>query len=91
LFSDDATDFEQRVVDDVQQTLHDEFVDTCWPRCPEHPHHPLWYSQQWWSCSQSGYRVARLGGLPNAETNGRLTCRCSLRAAWQNLSDPRRR
>lgn len=63
LFSNDAADFEQRVVDDVQQYLHDTFVDTTWPSCPHHPNHPLWYSEQWWRCERSGIRVAPLGEL----------------------------
>jgi hypothetical protein len=63
LFSDDPADFEQRVVDDVQQYLHDTFVDTTWPACPDHLNHPLWYSEQWWRCEQAGKRVALLGEL----------------------------
>ena len=66
IFADDPADFEQRVVDDVQQWLHDTFVDTSWPACPEHPHHPLWYSDGWWNCRQSGRRAAPLGGLRHA-------------------------
>jgi DNA replication protein DnaC len=56
-------DFEQRVVDDVQQCLHDTFVDTSWPACPEHLNHPLWYSEGWWRCERSGRRAAALGEL----------------------------
>lgn len=66
LFADDPTEFEQRVVDDVQQRLHDTFVDTSWPACPEHPNHPLWYSDGWWICERSGRRAAPLGGLRRA-------------------------
>lgn len=33
-FTNNPVDFEQRVVDEVQQYLHDTFVDTSWPRCP---------------------------------------------------------
>ena len=62
-FAVEAQDFEQRVVDDVQQHLHDAFVDTSWPACPHHPNHPLWYSDGWWSCEKSGQRAAPLGGL----------------------------
>jgi hypothetical protein len=65
LFCDNAADFEQRVVDDVQQYVHDTFADTAWPRCPEHPHHPLWYSDNRWRCEQSGKLFAPLGGLLN--------------------------
>jgi hypothetical protein len=61
LFSDDPADFEQRVVDDVQQELHDSFVDTSWPRCPAHPHHPLWYSAPSWVCPKTGRVFAELG------------------------------
>ncbi len=63
LFCDDTADFEQRVVDDVQQYFHDSFVDTTWPRCPDHPNHPLWYSAHWWRCEQLRKAVAPLGGL----------------------------
>jgi hypothetical protein len=63
LFSDDAADFEQRVVDEVQQELHDSFVDTSWPRCPAHPHHPLWYSAPCWVCDKTGSVFAQLGTL----------------------------
>ena len=63
MFAHDAPDFEQRVVDDVQQYLHDTFVDTSWPACPHHPNHPLWYSDGWWSCDETGQRAAPLGGL----------------------------
>ena len=62
-FTDNPADFEQRVVDDVQQYLHDTFIDTSWPACPEHPHHPLWYSDGYWKCDHSGRLVAALGGL----------------------------
>jgi hypothetical protein len=31
-----------KVAEEVQQGLHDTFVDTTWPACPLHPHHPLW-------------------------------------------------
>jgi hypothetical protein len=50
-------------VDDLQQYLHDSFADTTWPRCPDHPNHPLWYADKWWKCEQSGRRVSRLGTL----------------------------
>lgn len=70
LFTGDPDDFEQRVVDDVQQYIHDSLIDTSWPRCPEHPHHPIWYSDGWWSCETTGKRIARLGKL-FAENEGR--------------------
>ena len=63
LFCDDPESFEQRVVDDVQQSVQDDFVDTSWPACGEHLKHPLWCSGGWWRCEVSGRRVAPLGGL----------------------------
>ena len=63
LFTVGREDFEQRVVDDVQQELHDGFIDTSWPRCPAHPHHPLQYSRRGWVCLATGRVVAQLGTL----------------------------
>lgn len=59
----DLASFEQSVVDDVQQWLHDMFIDTSWPKCPDHPNHPLWFSNGWWECQATRRRVAPLGGL----------------------------
>ena len=55
--------FEQQVVDDVQQQIHDDFIDTSWPRCPRHTHHPLWYGDGGWSCDQDPELLAPLGSL----------------------------
>ena len=63
MLTDDPEVFERRVVEDVQQFLHDTFVDTSWPLCPEHPNHPLWYSDGWWKCAHTGRRLAPLGAL----------------------------
>ena len=41
-FIEDVEGYLQRVVDDTQQDIHDEFIDTVWPRCPRHAH-PLWF------------------------------------------------
>jgi hypothetical protein len=64
-FIDDAPSYVQRVVDDTQQDIHDEFVDTVWPRCPRHAH-PLWFRDGSWWCERDDLRVAPLGEL---ETN----------------------
>lgn len=66
MFSDGVPEYEQRVVDDVQQRMHDEFVNTTWPTCPHHPNHPLWYSDGWWRCRVDG-PIARLGELAESE------------------------
>lgn len=51
-----------KLVDDVQQELHDTFVDTTWPACPRHGRHPLWYHDDgWWWCEQDRVAVCRLG------------------------------
>jgi hypothetical protein len=71
LFTDDPADFEQRVVDDVQQAMHDDFIDTSWPRCPVHPQHPLWYSAPSWVCDRTETAFAELRALmygPNKQT-----------------------
>lgn len=48
---------------DVQQELHDTFVDTTWPYCPEHPNHPMWFDAGAWRCASGGTTVAPLGEL----------------------------
>lgn len=62
LFADSFDDYARRVIDDVQQAVHDDFLDTSWPACPHHPNHPLWYSEGWWRCDRAG-AIARLGDL----------------------------
>lgn len=62
LFAETLQEYERRVVEDVQQRLHDERVDTTWPACPVHANHPLWCSDGWWRCKDGG-AVARLGEL----------------------------
>jgi len=45
--------FAERVIENVQQRMHDEFIDTSWPECPEHGRHPLWVrgGPPWlWKC-----------------------------------------
>jgi hypothetical protein len=60
-FIDDDDWFEQWLVDTVQQYFHDTFVDTTWPACPKHPHHPLWFRDNAWWCGDES--VAILGRL----------------------------
>ena len=52
-----------KVAGDVQQELHDAFVDTTWPHCPAHPNHPLWFDEGAWRCTSGGAFVASLGDL----------------------------
>jgi hypothetical protein len=60
----EPTDAADKIVEDVQQYLHDTFVDTTWPTCPRHPHHPLWFRNDAWWCEQEGVPAFRLGELP---------------------------
>jgi hypothetical protein len=62
----DLADPEAKLVDDVQQILHDTHVDTTWPTCPHHSRHPLWYRDGGWWCEQLEERVFPLGALPPA-------------------------
>jgi hypothetical protein len=62
-FCSDAGDYLQRVVDDVQQQIHDEFIDTSWPECPIHKRHPLSLREHGWWCEQNEVFVATLGEL----------------------------
>jgi hypothetical protein len=52
-----------KLIEGVQQELHETFVDTTWPHCPAHPHHPLWFDDGAWRCSENGAAVAGLGDL----------------------------
>ena len=61
-FVADTTSYVQQVVDDTQQDVHDEFIDTVWPKCPRHEH-PLWYRDGSWWCELDGLLIARLGEL----------------------------
>lgn len=61
--------FPARIVERVQQRIHDEFIDTTWPPCPRHATHPLWITGQepWlWECPSGGVQVP-LGGLGSLE------------------------
>jgi hypothetical protein len=60
-FTNDQERYVERVVEDVQQYLHDCFIDTAWPTCPQHPNHPLWFRAGWWLAD--GQPHARLGEL----------------------------
>src|SRR5262245_23620507 len=67
-FIDDVATYTARVVDDTQQDVHDESIDTVWPKCPRHAH-PLCFRNGSWWCEGDGLPVARLGELePTAAT-----------------------
>jgi hypothetical protein len=60
-FTHDAS--AQQLVDDVQQNVHDRFIDTTWPACPRHRRHPLWFRDGAWWCETDDVAVAKLGEL----------------------------
>jgi hypothetical protein len=61
-FIDDRETYFEKVVDATQQDIHDEFIDTVWPKCPRHSH-PLWRHDGAWWCENDKWLVARLGEL----------------------------
>lgn len=69
LYVGDPAEYVDEVVDDVQQHIHDTFVDTTWPACPYHPNHPLWFSDGWWRCERITDPVASLGELSKVKAN----------------------
>jgi hypothetical protein len=58
----------QKLVDDVQQDVHDLFIDTTWPACPRHQRHPLWFRDGAWWCETDAVAVAKLGELAEPVT-----------------------
>ena len=55
-----------QVAEEVQQWLHDSFLDTTWPSCPSHQNHPLWLAEEppfTWYCPRDATAVASLGQL----------------------------
>ncbi|HKG92415.1 MAG TPA: hypothetical protein VKA84_11005 [Gemmatimonadaceae bacterium] len=66
----DLPDHSRKCVDDVQQYLHDTFVDATWPTCPRHPRHPLDYRDGAWWCPHDNRPVARLGELAAGPSPG---------------------
>lgn len=56
-------DYRQKVVDEVQQYMHEAHIDTTWPACPMHQNHPLWMTDGWWRCERTGVPIAELGAL----------------------------
>lgn len=70
-FRDDQTAqvaFDRKVVDDFQQRVHDERIDTTWPACPRHSNHPLVFDDEHtvWRCPTDSTRTFPLGRLADA-------------------------
>lgn len=58
----DVHDKSQKLVDDVQDLIL-ELVQSEWPMCPRHPHHPLWFEEGAWRCKAEPSIVVALGSL----------------------------
>jgi hypothetical protein len=68
--------FLSRVVEETQQWLHDTFLDTTWPSCPEHGNHPLWLNDDetpGWTCPSSHTTVCSVGELGTLVTADEAT------------------
>ena len=62
-FAEERDWYLTRVGEEVQQYIHDCFIDTRWPACPRHPNHPLWIREGSWWCERDGEAVAAVGSL----------------------------
>jgi hypothetical protein len=77
-------------VEDLQQRLHDTFVDTSWPSCLRHPHHPMWLTGGQgggvvWCCPRDHAEMALLGRLPARATRAAGIPEGTGQAAWEQL------
>ena len=61
-FIDEQARYVEAVVESTQQDIHDEFIDTSWPKCPRHKH-PMWFRDGAWCCQSDGTPIAALGTL----------------------------
>ena len=63
-FIDEPVHYFERVVEDTQQQIHDEYIDTDWPKCPLHAgRHPLWLGDGGWYCEKDQVLIAAVGHL----------------------------
>ena len=55
--------FDWKVVEDFQQLVHDESIETTWPACPLHRRHPLNFDRDGlaWRCPTNGELVVAFG------------------------------
>jgi len=60
-FTSEPDVYVERVVEDVQQRFHDEFIDTDWPACPVCRRHPMWLRDgAWGACDGSTVPLGEL-------------------------------
>ena len=83
--------------EDVQQWLHDTFLDTTWPACPEHQRHPLQLTDDdppLWICPATNLEVCALGHLGEVITVDEATAlvnRAQLEAEEASTAEARAR
>ena len=53
----------EKLVEDVQQYVQDNSVDSTWPPCPRHPSHALSYRDGAWWCDRDAIPIAAVGDL----------------------------
>jgi hypothetical protein len=60
--------FDWKVIEDFQQGIHDEHIDTTWPTCPRHTRHPLTFDHEhkMWRCPMDSTLAFPLGALANS-------------------------
>ena len=63
LYCNDPSEYEERIVDNVQEEILESWIDTTWPACPRHAQHPLVYHEGGWWCQQDRVVLCKLGEL----------------------------
>lgn len=60
----EGPDYDERIVDAVQEEFIETRIDITWPACPRHGLHPLFHHEDgWWWCEQDRARLCKLGHL----------------------------
>lgn len=63
VYASDPTEYEERIVDNVQEEILESWIDATWPACPRHGRHPLVYHEGGWWCQQDRVVLCKLGEL----------------------------
>lgn len=60
----EGPDYDEKIVDAVQEEIIETRIDTTWPACPRHGRHPLFYHEDgYWWCDQDRVPLCKLGDL----------------------------
>ena len=63
MYCSDPSEYEERIIDNVQEEILESWIDTTWPACPRHGRHPLVYHEGGWWCQQDRVVLCKLGEL----------------------------